>query len=191
MSTINTAKKRTAVKIVYYGPGLSGKTANLRAIYAQLAPNARGRLVSRSVGQRRSLWVDMLAIKTGMLKGFPLACHLCTVPGHAPYSNVRQILLKGVDGVVFVADSQRARMAANLDSMDDLKANLLAHHVQLYRLPHVLQYNKRDLPDAVDMGELGEQLNKHHVPEFPAIATKSEGVMETLAGLLELILRQI
>ena len=187
MSTIDSQRKRVGLKIVYYGPGMSGKTTNLRAIYSQTGAEKRGKLVSRRVRGQEDLYVDLLPLSLGTIEGFDATLHLCTVPGHALYNEVRRIMLKGVDGVVFVADSRGSRMAANEDSLDSLEENLGHYDVRLESLSHVLQYNKRDLPGASDLAQMRMKLNRYNVPEFTATALNSQGVVPTLKAIVDLV----
>ena len=185
MSTVDAKKKRLVVKIVYYGPGLSGKTANLRHIYSRFDVDHRGRFIQRAMRGNTALCVEMLPLKVAPLEGYETTCNLLAVPGHALYNELRLSLLKGVDGVVFVADSRPSRMPANVDSLENLCENLRAQGEDLRRLPHVIQYNKQDLAGAMPVVDLRVALNRCGVPEFPASAAKGEGVMETLKAIVE------
>lgn len=180
MSFINYSTKEINCKIVYYGPGLCGKTANLQYIYEKTDPNLKGKMISLATETDRTLFFDFMPLKLGEIKGFKVRFHLYTVPGQVFYDASRKLILKGADGVVFVADSQVDRMDANLDSFDNLRDNLQEHGYNLDTIPLVLQYNKRDLPDIVPVKELDEALNYRNVKSFEAIAIKGIGVFETL-----------
>ena len=154
MSFINHSSREINCKIVYYGPGLCGKTTNLQYIYAKTNPEAKGKMISLETGTERTLLFDFLPISVGTIRGFKTRFHLFTVPGQVFYDASRKLILKGVDGVVFVADSQVDRLDANIESLESLKRNLLEHGEDLDSLPFVIQYNKRDLPTAVDFNYL-------------------------------------
>ncbi len=159
MSMINYASREINCKIVYYGPGLGGKTTNLEYVYGKVSPNTRGKLISLATETERTLFFDFLPVDLGTIRGFRTRFHLYTVPGQVYYNASRKLILKGVDGVVFVADSQSDRAEANLESMQNLYDNMSAYGYDLTRMPFVIQYNKRDLPNASTMGELQEMLN--------------------------------
>jgi signal recognition particle receptor subunit beta len=159
MSMINYASREINCKIVYYGPGLCGKTTNLEHIYGRVAPESRGKLISLATESERTLFFDFLPVDLGTIRGFRTRFHLYTVPGQVYYNASRKLILKGVDGVVFVADSQRERAEANLESMQNLYDNMAAYGYDLTRMPFVIQYNKRDLPTAASLGTLQEMLN--------------------------------
>lgn len=159
MSMINYAAREINCKIVYYGPGLGGKTTNLEYVYGKVAPEIRGKLISLATETERTLFFDFLPVELGSIRGFRTRFHLYTVPGQVYYKASRKLILKGVDGVVFVADSQLERMEANLESMHNLYDNMAAYGYDLTRLPFVMQYNKRDLPNAAPLQQLQEQLN--------------------------------
>jgi hypothetical protein len=168
MSLINYASREINCKLVYYGPGLGGKTTNLEYIYEKVAPTAKGKLISLATETERTLFFDFLPVDLGTIRGFKTRFHLYTVPGQVYYNASRKLILKGVDGVVFVADSQMDRMEANLESMQNLYDNLAQHGYDLTRLPFVIQYNKRDLPTAAPVPELQESLNPGWPVEDPA-----------------------
>lgn len=191
MPSIDLQKKRIASKIVYYGPGLSGKSSNLKSLHAKLPPEHRGRLQSVATKANPSVYIDILPVKFGKVLGFDTSFTVCAVPGQAFYNKTRKLLLKGTDGVVFVADSKPARRDANVDSLNNLRENLEERRVSLENVPMVLQYNKRDLSDAVDVGILRQELNLFGVPEFEASATTGQGVLETLKSILELVSRDL
>lgn len=159
MSMINYASREINCKIVYYGPGLGGKTTNLEFVYGKVSPDTRGKLISLATETERTLFFDFLPVDLGTIRGFRTRFHLYTVPGQVYYNASRKLILKGVDGVVFVADSQRDRAEANLESMQNLYDNMAAYGYDLTRMPFVIQYNKRDLPNAAPLAELQEMLN--------------------------------
>jgi hypothetical protein len=191
MSFINYASREINCKIVYYGPGLCGKTTNLQYIFQKTAPEARGKMISLATETERTLFFDFLPLALGEIRGFKTRFHLYTVPGQVFYDASRKLILKGVDGVVFVADSQEERLDANIESLENLKDNLEEQGYQLDQLPFVIQYNKRDLPNATSVAELRELLNPGLVPEFEACAQSGEGVFETLKGVAKLILLEL
>jgi hypothetical protein len=178
-------------KIVYYGPPLGGKTTNLRALYEGYPSTVRGELVVVPTGGDRTIFFDFLPIYAGELRGMQLRVQLYTVPGQVHYNSTRQVVLRGVDGVVFVADSQRELMRNNRESWENLKDNLLLQGVTLADLPHAIQYNKRDLADIVDIGEIDQIINEYNAPFFDAIATQGIGVEETLQGIVKLVARSL
>jgi signal recognition particle receptor subunit beta len=188
MSFINYASREINCKIVYYGPGLCGKTTNLQYIYQKTAPEAKGKMISLATETERTLFFDFLPLALGEIRGFKTRFHLYTVPGQVFYDASRKLILKGVDGVVFVADSQEERLDANIESMENLKVNLEEQGYQLEKLPFVIQYNKRDLPNVTSVGELTNLLNPDSVPDYEACATTGEGVFETLKAVAKLIL---
>ena len=159
MSMINYASREINCKLVYYGPGLGGKTTNLEHIYGKVSPNTRGKMISLATETERTLFFDFLPVDLGTIRGFKTRFHLYTVPGQVYYNASRKLILKGVDGVVFVADSQLERMEANLESMQNLYDNMAQHGYDLTRMPFVIQYNKRDLPNAAPIQELQDALN--------------------------------
>jgi signal recognition particle receptor subunit beta len=191
MSFINYASREINCKIVYYGPGLCGKTTNLQHVYQQTAPEAKGKMISLATETERTLFFDFLPLALGEIRGFKTRFHLYTVPGQVFYDASRKLILKGVDGVVFVADSQEERLDANIESMENLKVNLEEQGYQLEQLPFVIQYNKRDLPNVTSVEELRELLNPDGVPEFEACAQTGEGVFETLKAVAKLILMEL
>ena len=159
MSLINYASREINCKLVYYGPGLGGKTTNLEYIYEKVAPSSKGKMISLATETERTLFFDFLPVDLGVIRGFKTRFHLYTVPGQVYYNASRKLILKGVDGVVFVADSQIERMEANVESMQNLYDNLLQHGYDLTKIPFAVQYNKRDLPNAAPLDELQENLN--------------------------------
>ncbi len=191
MSFINYSSREINCKIVYYGPGLCGKTTNLQHIYSKTNPDLKGKMISLATETERTLFFDFLPLALGQIRGFKTRFHLYTVPGQVFYDASRKLILKGVDGVVFVADSQIERMEANLESLENLKLNLAEQGDDLAKTAFVVQYNKRDLPNAAPLDELRKQLNPRGVPEFEASATTGEGVFETLKAVARLVLREL
>jgi signal recognition particle receptor subunit beta len=188
MSFINYASREINCKIVYYGPGLCGKTTNLQFVYQKTAPEAKGKMISLATETERTLFFDFLPLALGEIRGFKTRFHLYTVPGQVFYDASRKLILKGVDGVVFVADSQEERLDANIESIENLKVNLEEQGYDLEKIPFVVQYNKRDLPNCTSVEELRELLNTEGVPDFEACAQTGEGVFETLKAVAKLIL---
>ncbi len=191
MSFINYSSREINCKLVYYGPGLGGKTTNLQFIYAKTSPEAKGKMISLATETERTLFFDFLPLSLGDIRGFKTRFHLYTVPGQVFYDASRKLILKGVDGVVFVADSQVERMEANIESLENLRQNLTEQGYNLDKLPFVMQYNKRDLPNAVPMAELHQLLNPTKVPEFEACATTGIGVFETLKAIAKSVLTEL
>ena len=191
MSFINYAAREINCKLVYYGPGLCGKTTNLQQIYARVDPAAKGKLISLATESERTLFFDFLPLDLGTIRGFKTRFHLYTVPGQVFYDASRKLILKGADGVVFVADSQVERMEANIESLENLEENLVEQGHTLTTLPHIIQYNKRDLPNVVPVADLQSTLNEHNKPWFEASASKGIGVFETLKGAAKLILTDL
>ena len=188
MSFINYSSREINCKIVYYGPGLCGKTTNLQYIYNKTNPEAKGKMISLATETERTLFFDFLPLSLGEIRGFKTRFHLYTVPGQVFYDASRKLILKGVDGVVFVADSQEERIDANIESLENLRINLKEQGYDLDKLPYIVQYNKRDLPNVMTVEELRSELNPTNVPEFEACATTGEGVFETLKAVAKLIL---
>jgi signal recognition particle receptor subunit beta len=188
MSFINYASREINCKIVYYGPGLCGKTTNLQFVYQKTAPEAKGKMISLATETERTLFFDFLPLALGEIRGFKTRFHLYTVPGQVFYDASRKLILKGVDGVVFVADSQEERYEANIESMENLRFNLAEQGYDLDKIPFVIQYNKRDLPNVTPVEDLRKELNTRDVPEFEACAHTGEGVFETLKAVAKLIL---
>src|SRR4026209_596431 len=168
MSLINYASREINCKLVYYGPGLGGKTTNLEYIYEKVAPSSKGKMISLATETERTLFFDFLPVDLGTIRGFKTRFHLYTVPGQVYYNASRKLILKGLDGVVFVADSQMERMEANIESMQNLYDNMSPHGIDLTRLPFVVQYNKRDLPNAAPIAQLQDALNPGWPVEDPA-----------------------
>jgi signal recognition particle receptor subunit beta len=191
MSMINYASREINCKIVYYGPGLCGKTTNLEYIYEKVAPNTRGKLISLATETERTLFFDFLPVDLGAIRGFKTRFHLYTVPGQVYYNASRKLILKGVDGVVFVGDSQVERLDANIESMHNLYDNLAEYGMDLREIPFVVQYNKRDLPNISSVQELQEQLNPNGVQHFEAVATRGIGVFDTLKAVSKLVIKSL
>lgn len=191
MSFINYSSREINCKIVYYGPGLCGKTTNLQYIYKKTNPEQKGKLISLATETERTLFFDFLPLALGDIKGFRIRFHLYTVPGQVFYAASRKLILKGVDGVVFVADSQIERMEANLESLDDLRINLAEQGYDLDKLPFTIQYNKRDLPNAAPVDEMNRLLNPNGIPWFEGIATTGVGVFETLKDVAKQVLMEL
>jgi len=191
MSFINYSSREINCKIVYYGPGLCGKTTNLQHIYQKTNPDVKGKMISLATETERTLFFDFLPLALGEIRGFKTRFHLYTVPGQVFYDASRKLILKGVDGVVFVADSQIERMEANVESLDNLKVNLKEQGYDLDKVPYVIQYNKRDLPNAAPLEELQRLLNPTGAPEFEACATTGEGVFETLKATAKGVLADL
>jgi mutual gliding-motility protein MglA len=191
MSFINYSSREINCKLVYYGPGLCGKTTNLQYIYNKTKPDAKGKMISLATETERTLFFDFLPLSLGDIRGFKTRFHLYTVPGQVFYDASRKLILKGVDGVCFVADSQMERMEANIESLENLRENLTEQGYDLDKLPYVVQYNKRDLPSAVGVEELSEVLNPTRVPEYEAVATTGVGVFDTLKALAKQVLTEL
>jgi signal recognition particle receptor subunit beta len=191
MSMINYASREINCKIVYYGPGLCGKTTNLEYIFEKVAPNTRGKLISLATETERTLFFDFLPVDLGSIRGFKTRFHLYTVPGQVYYNASRKLILKGVDGVVFVGDSQVERLDANVESMHNLYDNLSEYGLDLREIPFVIQYNKRDLPNISSIQELQEQLNPQNVPYYEAVGVRGIGVFDTLKAVSKLVIKSL
>ena len=191
MSMINYASREINCKIVYYGPGLCGKTTNLEYVYDKVAPETRGKMISLATENERTLFFDFLPVDLGSIRGFKTRFHLYTVPGQVYYNASRRLILKGVDGIVFVADSQAERMDANLASMQNLYENLAEYGYDPRQMPLVLQYNKRDLASRVPVDEMSQQLNPGGLEEFESIATEGEGVFDTLRAVSKQVIKAL
>ena len=191
MALINYAAREINCKIVYYGPGLSGKTTNIKYIYERLSPTIKGKLVSLATEQERTLFFDFLPVDLGTIRGFRTRFHLYTTPGQVFYNASRRLILKGVDGIVFVADSQRDRMEENIESLENMQENLSFYNMKLEEIPFIMQYNKRDLPNIATVEELEKALNPWKVPYFEAIATQGKGVFETLKEISLRVLKHL
>jgi signal recognition particle receptor subunit beta len=188
MSFINYSSREINCKIVYYGPGLCGKTTNLQYIFKRMNPESRGKMISLATETERTLFFDFLPLSMGEIRGFKTRFHLYTVPGQVFYDASRRLILRGVDGVVFCADSQLTRMDANVESIENLKINLREQGYDPDRIPLVLQYNKRDINSVASISELHALLNYRNVPEFEAVATTGVGVFETLKAIIKQVL---
>jgi hypothetical protein len=191
MSMINYASREINCKLVYYGPGLGGKTTNLEYIYNKINPDTRGKLISLATEQERTLFFDFLPVDLGSIRGFKTRFHLYTVPGQVYYNASRRLILKGVDGIVFVGDSQAERMDANIAAMENLYENLSDYGYEPHKLPIVLQYNKRDLSNAVPMEELRAHLNPMGLQEYEGVATEGRGVFDTLRAVSKQVLKSL
>jgi signal recognition particle receptor subunit beta len=191
MTFINYASREINCKIVYYGPGLCGKTTNLQYIFDSTAPQARGKLISLATETDRTLFFDFMPLELGTVRGFKTRFHLYTVPGQVFYDASRKLILKGVDGVVFVADSQEERMDANIESLYNLEENLQSQGYDLLKLPYVLQLNKRDLPTVVPVEDLAAELQKKGEPVVEAVASTGQGVFDTLKAVAKQVLTEL
>ena len=191
MSFINYMAREINCKIVYYGPGLCGKTTNLQYIYERTNTEAKGKMISLATETERTLFFDFLPLSLGEIRGFKTRFHLYTVPGQVFYDASRKLILKGVDGVVFVGDSQVERIEANIESLDNLRTNLSDQGYNLDKIPYVIQYNKRDLPNVSSLAELKEALNPTNVPEYEGVATTGVGVFDTLKAVAKLVLTEL
>lgn len=191
MSLVNHATREIICKIVYYGPGRSGKTTNLQYTHGAVPEERKGQLVSLATETDRTLFFDFLPLDLGSISGFRTRFQLYTVPGQVYYNATRKLVLRGADGAVFVADSQPEQLSANLDSLRNLQENVLEQGLDIRQLPLVMQYNKRDLPGVMPIDELDDLLNFRGVPAFPAAAVSGRGVFDTLRGISELVLRAL
>ena len=191
LSFINFAAREINCKIVYYGPGLGGKTTNLQYVYDKTGEKQKGKMISLATETDRTLFFDFLPLDLGTVRGFRTRFHLYTVPGQVFYDASRKLILRGVDGVVFVADSQEERMDANLEALDNLQENLQEHGYDLGKIPYVLQLNKRDLPSAMGLDDLKRELIRKEEPVFEAVAFQGTGVFETLKEVARLVLTEL
>lgn len=191
MSTINRAAREINCKLVYYGPGLGGKTTNLQYIFGQVPDDRRSQMLSLATEGDRTLFFDFLPLELGEVRGYHTRFHLYTVPGQVFYTASRKLLLRNVDGVVFVADSQEPRLDANLEALDDLEENLREQKLELGKIPYVLQLNKQDLANAVAVDKLSRELRRYEEPVIPAVACNGAGVLETLRELSKSVLAQL
>jgi len=185
---VDYAAREINVKVVYYGPGLAGKTSTMQNIYTRLSPEGRGRMLSLATETERHLLFHF-PVKTITLRGFTLRAHAYTIPGSVFYDASRKSILKGVDGVIFLADSQQERREANLGSLENLAENLATHGLSIEQIPLVFQYNKRDLLDALPLDDLEDELNPRGAPSFPSVAHRGDGVFQTMRACLGLIYR--
>ena len=191
MSLINYSSREINVKIVYYGPGLCGKTTNIQYIYDKVSPETKGKLITLATEMDRTLFFDFLPLELGTVKGFKTRFHLYTVPGQVYYDASRKLILRGVDGIIFVADSQTSRYDANIESLYNLHENLGEYNLKLEELPYAIQYNKRDLPDVISVDDLQEELNPKTYPSFEAVAITGIGVFDTLKAVAKSVLRNL
>jgi hypothetical protein len=191
MSFINYSSREINCKIVFYGPGLCGKTTNLQWIYKKTNPDSKGKMISLATETERTLFFDFLPLALGEIRGFKTRFHLYTVPGQVFYDASRKLILKGVDGVVFVADSQIERMEANIESIENLRINLAEQGYDLDKVPFVVQYNKRDLPNTVPVDEMRKSLNPRNVPDFESVASDGRGVFDTLKAIAKLVIMEL
>jgi hypothetical protein len=191
LSFINFAAREINCKIVYYGPGLGGKTTNLQIVYDKTADKSKGKMISLATETDRTLFFDFLPLDLGTVRGFKTRFHLYTVPGQVFYDASRKLILRGVDGVVFVADSQEERMDANIEALDNLQENLNEHGYDFTKIPYVLQLNKRDLPSVLPIETLKKELLKRNEPVFEAVAYQGHGVFETLKEVARQVLLEL
>ncbi len=191
MSFINYTTREINCKIVYYGPPMAGKTTSLQYIYQKVNPEAKSKLITLPTETERTLFFDFLPLSLGTIKGFKTRFHLYTVPGQIFYNTSRKLILKGVDGVVFIADSQLERTEANMENFENLKGNLKELGYDLTNIPYVVQYNKRDLSNISDVKELKNLLNFDNRPEFETIAITGKGVFEALKTIAKLVLEEL
>ncbi|MBD3179048.1 MAG: gliding-motility protein MglA [Candidatus Latescibacteria bacterium] len=191
MSLINYSSREINVKIVYYGPGLCGKTTNIQYIYNKVSPETKGKLITLATEMDRTLFFDFLPLELGEVKGFKTRFHLYTVPGQVYYDASRKLILRGVDGIIFVADSQASRYDANIESLYNLHENLKEYNLRLEDIPFSIQYNKRDLDDIISVGDLEQELNPKQYPSFEAIAVNGMGVFNTLKSVAKSVLRNL
>ncbi len=190
MVSINYAFKEIISKIVYYGPGLSGKTTNLQHVFKKVPKDTRGELISLATDADRTLYFDFLPVNVGNIRGFQVKFQLYTVPGQVYYNATRKLVLRGVDGLVFVADSQLDKMDENIESLKNLEENLAEYGYNLSEMPFVIQYNKRDLPNIATIEQLQQQLNTRNVPVFEAVATSGGGVFATLKAISKIVIEK-
>jgi signal recognition particle receptor subunit beta len=191
MSMINYASREINCKVVYYGSGLGGKTTNLEYVYSRVNPDTKGKMISLATETERTLFFDFLPIDLGEIRGFRTRFHLYTVPGQVYYNASRRLILKGVDGLIFVADSQRSRLEANIEAMHNLYENMESYGYDVETIPFVIQYNKLDLPDIMSVEELRSILNPMGVPDFEAVAVEGEGVFQTLSAVSKLVVKSL
>ncbi|HUF51222.1 MAG TPA: ADP-ribosylation factor-like protein [Longimicrobiales bacterium] len=191
MSLVNYSTREITCKIVYYGPGRSGKTSNLQYVHAFVPEERKGPMVSLATETDRTLFFDFLPLDLGTISGFRTRMQLYTVPGQVYYNATRKLVLRGADGVVFVADSQREQFDENIESLRNLHENLLEENIELRTFPMVIQYNKRDLPGVMPIADLDDALNFRGVPSFPAAAVSGDGVFDTLKAASQLVLQNL
>lgn len=191
MSFVNYHTKEINCKIVYYGPGLGGKTTNIQHVYQRTSTQSKGKMVTLNTENERTLFFDFLPLDLGTIRGFKTRFHLYTVPGQVFYEASRKLILRGVDGIVFVADSQVEKMEANIESLEGLKRNLIEQGYDFEKIPIVFQWNKRDLPNVTSFQDLQKKLNEKDFPCFEAVAINGDGVFETLKSISKLVLLNI
>jgi signal recognition particle receptor subunit beta len=191
MSLINYSSREINCKIVYYGPGLCGKTTNIQYVYNKVDPGTKGKLITLATEMDRTLFFDFLPLELGTVKGFKTRFHLYTVPGQVYYDASRKLILRGVDGIVFVADSQTSRYDANIESLYNLHDNLEEYKLKVEDVPFVIQYNKRDMPDIISLEDLEQELNPDGYPSYEAIAVKGDGVFDTLKAVAKGVLQKL
>ena len=191
MSMINYASREINCKVVYYGTGLGGKTTNLEYVYSRVNPDSKGKMISLATETERTLFFDFLPIDLGEVRGFKTRFHLYTVPGQVYYNASRRLILKGVDGIIFVADSQRERAEANIEAMHNLYENLESYGYDLSQIPFVIQYNKRDLSNTIPVEELRAQLNPSGVEDYEGVAIEGKGVFETLKAVSKAVVKNL
>ena len=191
MSMINYASREINCKVVYYGSGLGGKTTNLEYVYSRVNPDTKGKMISLATETERTLFFDFLPIDLGEIRGFKTRFHLYTVPGQVYYNASRRLILKGVDGLIFVADSQRSRLEANIEAMHNLYENMESYGYDIETIPFVIQYNKRDLPDIMSTEELRSVINPMGVPDFEGVAIEGDGVFQTLSAVSKLVVQSL
>ena len=191
MSLINYSSREINCKIVYYGPGLCGKTTNIQYVFNKVAPETKGKLITLATEMDRTLFFDFLPLELGTVKGFKTRFHLYTVPGQVYYDASRKLILRGVDGIVFVADSQMSRYDANIESLYNLHENLEEYKLSVDELPFVIQYNKRDMPEIIGMEDLEEELNPEGFPSLEAVAINGLGVFDTLKAVAKGVLHKL
>jgi signal recognition particle receptor subunit beta len=191
MSLINYSSREINCKIVYYGPGLCGKTTNIQYVYNKVDPGTKGKLITLATEMDRTLFFDFLPLELGTVKGFKTRFHLYTVPGQVYYDASRKLILRGVDGIVFVADSQTSRYDANIESLYNLHENLEEYNLKVEDIPFVIQYNKRDMPDVITLEDLEMELNPEGYPSYEAVAVKGDGVFDTLKSVAKGVLKKL
>jgi signal recognition particle receptor subunit beta len=191
MSLINYSSREINCKIVYYGPGLCGKTTNIQHVYNKVDPGTKGKLITLATEMDRTLFFDFLPLELGTVKGFKTRFHLYTVPGQVYYDASRKLILRGVDGIVFVADSQQSRYDANIESLYNLHENLEEYKLKVEDIPFVIQYNKRDMPDVISIEDLEMELNPESYPWFEAVAVRGDGVFDTLKSVAKGVLKRL
>jgi len=191
MSLINYSSREINCKIVYYGAGLCGKTTNIQYVYNKVDPGTKGKLITLATEMDRTLFFDFLPLELGTVKGFKTRFHLYTVPGQVYYDASRKLILRGVDGIVFVADSQRSRYDANIESLYNLHENLEEYKLKIEDSPFVVQYNKRDMPEIISLEDLEQELNPEGFPSYEAVAVTGDGVFDTLKAVAKGVLKKL